>query len=190
MASLNIKSTLSPFYFKNVPAPLANIDPKLVNVTNSNDPRTFGSTETNREWSITPSVFSNNANAAAASALKGGSSNYKKRIHTLRKKIKNIVNKYKKMKGRKMTLGSLRRRFGKSKGRNGHKKSKKNNSRKHRRGTRRQRGGYSQYMSNVPYTPSYSTGGDLSPSLSALANPVPHQLTNNCQDNYNHFLQK
>jgi len=189
MASLNIKSTLSPFSFKNVPTPLANIGPNYVNVTNSNDPRTFGSNETNREWGITPSAFSNNVKAVGASALKGGSSNSKKRIQTLRKKIKNIVNKYKKMKGRKMTLGSLRRRFGKSKRRHGHKKSKKNMSRHHRRGTRRQRGGYSQYMSNVPFTPSYSTGGELSPNLSALANPVPHLQTNNCQDNYNHFLK-
>jgi len=191
MASMSMKSSLSPFSFKNVQTPLANIDPNYVNVTNSNDPRTFGSNETNREWGITPSAFSNNVTAVGASALKGGSSNsnYKHRIQTLRKKIKNIVNKYKKMKGRKMTLGSLRRRFGKSKRRHGHKKSKKNTSRKHRRGTRRQRGGYSQYMSNVPFTPSYSTGGELSPNLSALANPVPHLQTNNCQDNYNHFLK-
>jgi hypothetical protein len=42
-------------------------------------------------------------------------------------------------------------------------------------------------MSNVAYTPSYSTGGQLSPSMSALANPAPYQVTNNCQDNYNHY---
>ena len=36
-------------------------------------------------------------------------------------------------------------------------------------------------LANVPYTPSYSTGGiKLGPKESALANPVPIQATNNC----------
>jgi hypothetical protein len=189
MASMSVSSPMSPFPFKNVPDPLSNIDPKYVNVTNSNDPRGFGSNETNRQWGL--SGVSNNAQAAAASALMGGA-----RSKTLRRKIKNIANKYKKMKGgksRKMTLGSIKRRlakiikFGKSK--RHHYKSKKTVSRR-RNGSKRQRGGYSQYMSNVPYTPSYSTGGVLSPSLSALANPVPYQPTNNCVDNYNYNTNK
>jgi hypothetical protein len=192
MASMSMKSAWSPFPFKNVPAPLANVDPKYVNVTNSNDPRGFGSNETNRQWGL--SGVSNNAQAAAASALKGGA---RTRTHSLRRKIKNIANKYKKMKGgksRKMTLGSIKRklssilRMGKSKRRHA-KKSKKNVSRRHR-GTKRQRGGYSQWMSNVAYTPSYSTGGHLSANESALANPVPYHPTNNCVDNYNHYTNK
>jgi len=187
---MSSKSAWSPFSFKNVPAPLANVNPDYVNVTNSNDPKNFGSNETNRQWGL--SGVSNNAQAAAASALKGGS-----RSRTLRRKIKNIANKYKKMKGgksRKMTLGSIKRklssilRMGKSKRRNV-KKSKKSVSRKNRR-TKRQRGGYSQYMSNIAYTPSYSTGGPLSANESALANPVPYQPTNNCVDNYNHYTNK
>jgi hypothetical protein len=187
MATMSTNSVWSPFPFKNVPAPLANINPDYVNVTNSNDPKSFGSNETNRQWGL--SGVSNNADAAAASALKGGS-----RSKTLRRKIKNIANKYKKMKGgksRKITLGSIKRRLasilklGKSKRRVHAKKSKKSVSRR-RNGSKRQRGGYSQYMSNVPYTPSYSTGGPLSASLSALANPVPYKMTNNCVDNYNY----
>jgi len=189
-----VNSSWSPFPFKNVPAPLSNVDPKYVNVTNSNDPRSFGSNETNRQWGL--SGVSNNAQAAAASALKGGS---RHKTRTLRKKIKNIANKYKKMKGgksRKMTLGSIKRKLSsilrmrkrKSNGMRG-KKSKKNVSRRHR-GTKRQRGGYSQWMSNVAYTPSYSTGGHLAPADNALANPVPYQVTNNCVDNYNHFTGK
>jgi hypothetical protein len=190
MASMSSNSAWSPFSFKNVPAPLANVNPDYVNVTNSNDPKNFGSNETNRQWGL--SGVSNNAQAAAASALKGGS-----RSRTLRRKIKNIANKYKKMKGgksRKMTLGSIKRklssilRMGKSKRRNV-KKSKKSVSRKNRR-TKRQRGGYSQYMSNIAYTPSYSTGGNLTANESALANPVPYQPTNNCVDNYNHYTNK
>lgn len=188
MASMSMNSSWSPFDFKNVPDPLSNIDPQYVNVTNSNDPKNFGSNETNRQFGL--SGVSNNAQAAAASALKGGA-----RSKTLRRKIKNIANKYKKMKGgksRKMTLGSIKRRlakiikFGKSK-RHHYKKSKKTMRRK---SSKRQRGGYSQYMSNVPYTPSYSTGGLLSPNLSALANPVPYQPTNNCVDNYNYNTNK
>jgi hypothetical protein len=35
-------------------------------------------------------------------------------------------------------------------------------------------------MSNVPYTPSYSTGGPLAPSESALANPVIFERQNHC----------
>jgi hypothetical protein len=95
-------------------------------------------------------------------------------------------------KSRKMTLGSIKRklssilRMGKSKRRHA-KKSKKNVSRRH---TKKQRGGYSQWMSNVAYTPSYSTGGHLSANESALANPVPYQPTNNCVDNYNHYTNK
>jgi len=189
MASMSVSSPWSPFSFKNVPDPLSNIDPKYVNVTNSDDPRGFGSNETNRQWGL--SGISNNAQAAAASALKGGA-----RSKTLRRKIKNIANKYKKMKGgksRKMTLGSIKRRLAKiiklGKSKRHHYSSKKTVSRR-RRGTKRQRGGYSQYMSNVPYTPSYSTGGLLSPNLSALANPVPYQPTNNCVDNYNYNTNK
>jgi hypothetical protein len=93
-----------------------------------------------------------------------------------------------------MTLGSIKRRLasilkiGKSK-KYHHKKSKKTVTRR-RKGSKRQRGGYSQYMSNIPYTPSYSTGGILSANLSALANPVPYQPTNNCVDNYNYNTNK
>lgn len=192
MASMSSKSAWSPFPFKNVPAPLANVNPDYVNVTNSNDPKNFGSNETNRQWGL--SGVSNNVQAAAASALKGGA---RTRTHSLRRKIKNIANKYKKMKGgksRKMTLGSIKRklssilRMGKSKRRHA-KKSKKNVSRRHRT-TKRQRGGYSQWMSNIAYTPSYSTGGQLSANESALANPVPFKATNNCVDNYNHYTNK
>ena len=61
-------------------------------------------------------------------------------------------------------------------------------SRRRQRRSSRQRGGYSQYQNNQPFSLNYSTGGQLSPSLSALANPVPiDQITNNAIDNYNHY---
>jgi len=51
----------------------------------------------------------------------------------------------------------------------------KKRSRRHR-----MKGGYSQFLSNVPYSASYSTGGNLSPANLGLANPVPHQRFVNC----------
>ena len=57
----------------------------------------------------------------------------------------------------------------------------------------RQRGGYSQYQNNLPMTQTYSLGGKLAPSMSALANPPPqHRLSNctNCVDNYSYFTNK
>ena len=69
---MSITSQWSPFSFKGVPIPLHNINSSLVNVTNSNDPQGFGSNETNRQWGL--SGVSNNAEAAAASALQSGGS--------------------------------------------------------------------------------------------------------------------
>jgi len=42
--------------------------------------------------------------------------------------------------------------------------------------------GYHQYMSNQPFSNSYSAGGHLDPSENALANPVLIHPTNNCTD--------
>jgi len=62
-----------------------------------------------------------------------------------------------------------------------HHHKSKTHKRKHHRGSRKLRGGYyHQYMSNVPFTPSYSTGGPLAPSESALANPVIFERQNHC----------
>lgn len=44
-----------------------------------------------------------------------------------------------------------------------------------------QSSGYHQYMSNQPFTNSYSAGGELAPSENALANPVLIHPTNNCE---------
>ena len=62
------------------------------------------------------------------------------------------------------------------------KKSRRGGKRRRSRGSRRrrrQRGG-NQPFSNIAYTPGYSTGGQLSSYLSALANPVPYTAYNNC----------
>lgn len=53
-----------------------------------------------------------------------------------------------------------------------------------------QKGGYNQFQSNIPNSPTFSTGGYLDAKNSALANPVPYQhLSNctNCIDNYSYY---
>ena len=108
---------------------------------------------------------------AAAGIMKGGSKYFKR-------KIKNITKKYKmNKKSLKRKASTLRRKIRKRLTRTRSKRC-------------RQHGGYSQYQNNLPLTPNYSTGGHLSPSNSALANPVPYKVLSaggNCTDNYNHY---
>ena len=48
--------------------------------------------------------------------------------------------------------------------------------------------GYMQYQSNVPYTPGYAVADmNLTPKMSALANPPPYSTYDDCKDNYNHY---
>ena len=141
-----------------------------------------------------------NVDAAAGKVpgicMKGGAKKIKR-------KIKNITKQYKKMKGgqsksRIMKQLSKSRMLSKSLaiagGRRRSRRMSKRLSRRNRsvsRRRRQQRGG--SYMSNVPNTPTYSTGGVLSAGSSALANPVPYTVTGgnvNCVDNYNHFTGK
>ena len=58
-------------------------------------------------------------------------------------------------------------------------------SRRKRRRRRRQRGGYHQYQSNKPFTPSYAVAGKK--GNWSLANPPPFTRTDYCVDNYNHY---
>jgi hypothetical protein len=154
-----------------------------------------------------PSLFSSNVNPASINPralpeplnsiqaaipfipglkMSGGSKRKRSRIH--KKRINNISSMYK-MKGSRKTIrrrirqikSRLRRRIGM--------KSRKNHKRSNRNTSKGMTGGYSQYLNNVPYTPNMSTGGPLSASLSALANPVPYQRIFNSDglDNLNHF---
>jgi hypothetical protein len=147
--------------------PLHNINGKYVNVTGSSYSGGLSSNETNRQYGM--SGVSSNIAAANSSKI-GGGIYYKN----------------------KRSLSGIKRRFlsifGKSRQRI--KRFTKNTMRKMRGTLKRnkQRGGYHQYQSNIPNTPSYSTGGHLSASSSALANPVPHKVLSNCTncvDNYN-----
>ena len=85
------------------------------------------------------------------------------------------------------TVGGMKRKSRKM--RKSHKKKSLKRTKKVKKGRKgksgkRQRGGYAQYMSNVPYTPSYSTGAppSLSASSSALATPPPTTKIDNCTD--------
>jgi hypothetical protein len=213
MTTLNINSPLSPYGFENVSTPLANVNPSLVNVDNSSYSGGFGSTETSRQFSLNPTPMSG-IQAASASALQMGGGRRKKHNKTIKLRIKKIASKYKKMKGgKRLTLKSAKKQLlsviNLIKTDNGTKSKKvrktRKASRKHRKGgfslsraggSRRRRhyqkgGTYHQYMGGVPNTPSYQTGSiNLSPSESALANPVPFSVLpncTNCVDNYNHF---
>ena len=108
----------------------------------------------------------------------------------LKRKIKNITKRYKKMKGGSRKMKSLRKKLRSRMASRSLARALAGGRRRTRRAgrSRRQRGGYSQYQNNQPFSLTYSTGGNLSPSLSALANPVPiDQISNSAVDNYSRF---
>jgi hypothetical protein len=156
----------------------------LVNVTASHNSG-FGFTSTVDPRCVNPAVMPaivSKVEAAAASKIVGGGIN--------RKKINKISRKYK-MKGSKRRV--IRRMKSRVRSRFSKRSAKRSHSRKRsasRRRSLKQKGGYAQYQNNTPMTQTYSTGGFLSPSSSALASPVPYQVLSNCTncvDNYNHF---
>jgi hypothetical protein len=148
-----------------------------------------------------PAPGSNVQSAASYLPCQKGGKKSKNKNRINRKKINKISRMYK-MKGSRK---SIRRRVRRMKSRVRSKYSAHNRSRyatrKNSRGRRRgqgqgqgqslmQTGGYGQYQNNMPMTQTFSTGGNLSPSLSALASPVPYQVLSNtgqCADNYSRF---
>ena len=176
-----------------------------VNGTSSNYAGNFSS----NEIPGLPGLAGTKSNIDAAAGIVPGICMFKGGAKKLKRKIKNITKHYKRMKtgSRKMKnfkknlrSRSLSRTFAGGMGTRllsrgfartfaGGKKTRRRHTRKLRSG--KQRGGYSQYQNNQPFDLSYSTGGELSPSLSALANPVPiASVTNNAIDNYNHYTNK
>jgi len=118
--------------------------------------------------------------------MKGGSKK-------LKRKIKNITKQYKRMKAGSKKLRTLKNRLrSRTASRSlARQLAGKRRSRRDSRRHRRQRGGYSQYMNNMPNTPSYQVAGiNLPASQLGLANPPPYvKLSNdvNGVDNYNHY---
>jgi hypothetical protein len=173
--------------------PLSNINGNYVNVHNSHNQANFSSNEISGFPGL--SGAKNNVDAALGFVpnicfFKGGSKNLKKKIKNItihykmkNKNVKSIKNKMKSKRflQRFIAGGSKKKSY-----------RKKNRSTRKSR-TRRQRGGYWQYQNNLPLTETYSLGGFLSPTQSALAAPPPyHVLPNctNCVDNYNHYTGK
>jgi hypothetical protein len=103
------------------------------------------------------------------------------------RKINKISRKYKMKGSRKRISRRIRRMKSRVRSRYNSKSRRAGRNRSQRRG---QRGGYAQYQNNMPMTQTYSTGGFLAPTSSALATPVPYQTLSNCTncvDSYNHF---
>jgi hypothetical protein len=190
MASLSSSFLIAPPSVSSINSTLANPDSSSYSATllSSNvnpasvNPRALPEPANSIE-AVKPFIAGMNMNGGGSG---GGSRGGSRRSKIHRKRINNISNMYK-MKGSRKTI---RRRISKIKSRLRSRfstKSRKNHKRSNRKRVG-MKGGYSgQYLSNVPYTPTYSTGGHLSPSLSALATPAPyHLLPNTAIDNLNH----
>lgn len=123
----------------------------------------------------------------------------------IKRKIKNITKHYKRMKAGSKKIKTLKRKLrSRAASRTlarqlaGKRRSRRHNTRRHtRRHSRRhskQRGGYSQYMNNMPNTPSYQVAGiNLSNNQLGLANSAPYVKLSNetsCVDNYNHYTNQ
>jgi hypothetical protein len=163
----------------------------FVNGTSANNPANFSS----NEIPGLPGLAGAKSNVDAAAGVvpgiclfKGGA-NINGGAKGLKRKIKNITKRYKKMKGGSRKMKSLRKKLRSRMASRSLARSLAGGRRSRRmRRSRKQRGGYSQYQNNQPFDLTYSTGGQLSPSLSALANPVPiDSVTNNAVDNYSRF---
>jgi len=184
-------ASLSSSYLFDPPS-VTSINRSLVN-SNAFDPSPslFGS-KVIPNATINPRVLPEPANSIQAAnsyipGLKMTGGSKKRRSKKYLKRINNIANMYK-MKGSRKTIRRRVRQL-KSRLRSRYiKKSRKNHKRSNRRGMKGG-DGYSQFMNNMPSTPNMSTGGPLSPSMSALANPVPYQRMFNTDslDNLNHF---
>jgi hypothetical protein len=185
--------------------PFSNTNQNLVNPFATNNPIGFSSTQIPTSSCAIPqnNIQSANSYIPGQGVTTGGRKHKYYNKKTLKHKIKNIVRKYKMKAGKKMSLmKKIKRSFGlkggtkktkriRHKGKHTRKSSKRRTNKAGRHKGRHMRGGYHQYMGNVPDTPSFSVGGPLPASQSALANPPPFQkLTTcegNCIDSYNHF---
>jgi hypothetical protein len=175
--------------------PYSNVNGNFVNKYSSNNPASFGSNEVPGLPGLAGSK--NNADAAAGIVpgiclFKGGARRFKRKIKNITKRYKrmsrsrksNLRKKIKSLKG-KLRSVSVKASLAISGGRR-HRRKSHNSRRKYK-----QRGGYSQYQNNEAISLSYSTGGKLSPSLSALANPVPiDKVMNTAVDNLNAYNMK
>ena len=175
--------------YGNIP-PFSNYNGNYVNVDNSHSSALFGSNVIPGPPGLSGAKY----NVDAAAGVVPGICLFKGGAKKLKTKIKNITKGYKKMKAGSRKSRSLKQRLRakmlsrrSARGRMFAGSSRKT---RQRRRSRAQRGGYGQYQNNLPMTQTYSVGGVLAPSLSALANPPPIQVLSNCTncvDNYSRF---
>ena len=202
-------------------APLSNINGAFVNVDKSNSPSGFGSTVIpGTPPGPLPGMAGTKDNVSAAAGMWPGNSIIKGGSRMLKKKIKNITKRYKMKRSKRRSSrirSKLRRKYSSKRKQGGVPifllrkayKSVSGSTKKRSGGGYTPPGppgipyppGYGQYQNNVPLTPSYSVGGELSASQSALANPPPIKILNggrrrrtrrhrggsSCVDNYNHY---
>jgi len=143
----------------------------FANVDGSAWPGGFGSLNKENYAYGYPNLTRGGIEAAGASKLQGGRA-------ISRRKIKNIVNLYRMPRGKKVRTMKKRRLMSL------YKRKRAVNKR-----SRKFRGGYHQYGSQIPNTPTFSLANKmLNPMDSALANPPPYQrlpATTNGIDNFN-----
>jgi hypothetical protein len=184
---------MRPFFIGNLNnPPLNNINSSLVNLDNSH---VGGIPFTN---TIIPN--GQHTLAGAGSNIQGAASIYpcaQNGGKINRKKINKISRKYK-MKGSKRRVRKMKSRVRSRYSRRNRTAKRVSKSRLRKRGmaggafqspmtTPNYPAGYSQYQNNNgSLSNTYSTGGHLPASLSALANPVPYQNVAGDVDNLNH----
>ena len=177
--------------------PNSNVNPNYVNVSGSNYPGGFGSNI------IPKSAHSCSAPAdnviAASGTWVGGRTRknvrkvYKRMIAGKRKLTRSMrlkkSSKHRKGKSHKKHMKSRKTHKRKGGRRRKSKMTKRRKSLKLKKRHRMRGGmGYTQYQSNVPFTPGYAVAGvNVAPAMSATANPPPYESYNHCKDNYNHY---
>jgi hypothetical protein len=161
----------------------------FVNGTSSNYSGSFSSNEIPGP----PGLAGAKSNIDAAAGIVPGICLFKGGSKNIKRKIKNITKQYKKMKGGSRKIKRFKKHLRKSML---SRKLSRQLSRGFLRGRRtrryrRQRGGYSQYGSNMPYTPGYQVAGVTLPAAQlGEANPPPITRINNCIDNQNAYTNK
>ena len=180
--------------------PFSNVNGSFVNKMSTNNPSNFTSNEiptggANGLSGIKDNVLALSGRVSNMSFFRGGKKSRGK--NNIKRKIKNITKLYK-MRSKKRAKSIKKKLINKYSNNNEiaialASGGKRRRTKRNRRIS--QKGGYSQYQNNLPMTPSYSVGGQLSAGASALASPPPitrfaNAGSGTCTDNYNHFTGK
>ena len=180
--------------------PFSNVNGSFVNKMSTNNPSNFTSNEiptggANGLSGIKDNVLALSGRVSNMSFFRGGKKSRGK--NNIKRKIKNITKLYK-MRSKKRAKSIKKKLINKYSNNNEiaialASGGKRRRTKRNRRIS--QKGGYSQYQNNLPMTPSYSVGGQLSAGASGAASPPPitrfaNAGSGTCTDNYNHFTGK